>query len=170
MAEGQAHEARAATIAAVSKSYFGLLAAMRMSDVADRAVTIAKEHVKQAQVMLANGQVPRADLLRAEAELADQNVHAIGAHAALQMVQLQLDQVLHAPLSTRYLPTDHLALPAPTFHLESLLASAHSNRGEYIAAQAALLAKQTKFRPVSELMRRTLPVAAIGTSINATQK
>lgn len=140
IAEGNAHEARATTISAVSESYFGLLAAIRMSEVADRAVTIAQEHVKQAHAMLANGQVPRADLLRAQAELADQNVHALTAHAAVRMGQLHLDLVLHEPFATRYMPTDHLALATPTFHLESLLATAHANRGEYVAAQAALLA------------------------------
>lgn len=142
MAEGQAHEARAATIAAVSKSYFGLLAAIRMARVAQRAVSLAKSHVTQARELLANGQIPRADLLRAQAELADQHVQALQAEDGVQMAQLELARVLHAPLSTRYLPTDHLALDPPHFDLPSLLISARAHRGEYIAARAALLAAQ----------------------------
>ncbi len=142
MAEGDAHEARGATVAQVSKAYFGLLAAMRMERVAQHALTLAGQHVKQARELLAGGQIPRADLLRAQAGLADQNVRAIQAHDAVAMAQLALAQVLHAPLSTRYMPTDRLAGSVPHFDLRALLASARAQRGEYLAAKAALVAAQ----------------------------
>ncbi len=141
-AEANEREARGAVIAQVSGAYYGLLTAMQMRDVANRAVSVALGHVKEAQQFLASGMIPRADVLRAQAELANDQVNQLGAANAVNLAQTQLDNVLDVPLTRVYQPTDPLAGPAPAFNLDSLLASAYAQRGELAAAQAAVTAAQ----------------------------
>ena len=139
-AESQLVQARGATIAAVSQAYFGVLTAERMNRVAQRAVEIAKQHEHQAALFLKNGTIPRADLLRAQAELANEQVQAIGAAGAVKLAENQLDMLLGVPLTNRYILTDPLSLSPPTFHLSNLLTTALSRRGDLAAARAAVRA------------------------------
>ncbi len=137
-AEAQVQESRGSTIAVVSKAYYDLVAALQMKAVADHGVDVARAHEREARTMLSAGTIPRADLLRAQAELAGEDVNAIAAANAVALAQTSLDNVLDVPLTTDYQPTDPLAASAPEFRLESLLASAHSARGELIAARFAV--------------------------------
>ncbi len=139
-AESQLVQARGATIAAVSQAYFGVLTAERMNGVAQRAVEIAQQHEHQAALFLKNGTIPRADLLRAQAELANEQVQAIGAAGAVKLAENQLDMLLGVPLTNRYILTDPLSLSPPTFHLSNLLTTALSRRGDLAAARAAVRA------------------------------
>ena len=139
-AESQLVQARGATIAAVSQAYFGVLTAERMNSVARRAVEVARQHEQQAELFLKNGTIPRADLLRAQAELANENVRAIGAAGAVKLAENQLDMVLGVPLTNRYVLTDPLGLTPPAFHLSNLLTTALARRGDLQAARAAVRA------------------------------
>uniref|UniRef100_E6PHZ2 TolC family protein n=1 Tax=mine drainage metagenome TaxID=410659 RepID=E6PHZ2_9ZZZZ len=139
-AESQLVQARGATIAAVSQAYFGVVTARRMDEVARRAVAVATQHEREAELYLKNGTIPRADLLRAQAELADQNVRAIGAAGAVKLAENQLDMVLGVPLTDRYRLTEPLGTSAPAFDLSNLLQSALSQRGDLAAARAAVRA------------------------------
>ncbi|MGC8485967.1 MAG: TolC family protein [Candidatus Baltobacteraceae bacterium] len=139
-AESQLVQARGATIAAVSQAYFGVLTAERMNSVAQRAVEVARQHEQQAELFLKNGTIPRADLLRAQAELANENVRAIGAAGAVKLAENQLDMVLGVPLTNRYVLTDPLGLAPPAFHLSNLLTTALARRGDLAAARAAVRA------------------------------
>jgi outer membrane protein len=140
--EAQARQARGDVVSQVAAAYYGLLAASRMNQVAQRAVAVAAAHVRQAQQLLAGGMIPRADLLRAQAELANERVNAIAAANGVSLAQVGLDNVLDEPLTTRYLPTDPLGGPAPALDLNALLASARAQRGDLAAARAAVTAAQ----------------------------
>ena len=137
-AEAAAHEAQAGVVAQVSKSYYDLVSASEMKSVADRAVDVAQAHVKEAEQLLANGMIPRADLLRAQAELANEHVNAIAAGNGVDLAAVALDSVLNVPLSTVYRPTDSLEGSVPEVKLENLLQSAHTSRGELVAARYAV--------------------------------
>ena len=139
-AESQFVQARGATIAAVSKAYFGVLTAERMNSVAKRAVDVARAHERQAELFFKNGTIPRADVLRAQAELANENVRSIGASGAVKLAENQLDMLLGVPLTNRYTLTDPLGLSPPTFHLSNLLTTALDRRGDLAAARAAVRA------------------------------
>ncbi len=141
-AEAAAREARATVIATVSKSYYDLVAAEQMSEVADRAVAVAKAHVKEAQQFLTAGMIPRADLLRAQAELANETVNQIAASNGVNLAMASLDNVLDVPLTNVYRPTDSLEGSIPSMTFEQLLASAHESRGELAAARFAVEAAQ----------------------------
>ncbi len=137
-AEASEREARGAVIARVTTAYYGVAAAIEMSAVASRAVAVAGAHVKEARELLAAGMIPRADLLRAQAEQANEQVNQIVAANGVNLAQTSLDIVLDVPLATVYRPTDALSAPAPSFDLKALLASARVQRGELVAARAAV--------------------------------
>lgn len=141
-AQADAHEARASVIEAASKAYYNLLEAWQMSDVAARARSVAHAHVVQARHLLASGMIPRADLLRAQAESASRQVDLIDAQNGVALAEVTLDDVLNVPLSTIYRPTDTLEGPVPHADLDQLLSSAHAARGELIAARFSVKAAQ----------------------------
>lgn len=138
--QAQERQSRGLVIADVSKAYYDLASAFAMKDVAQRAVGVAAAHVKQAQQLFAGGQIPRADVLRAQTELANERVNQIAADSAVTLAETALDNVLNVPLTTVYQPTDPLDAPVPAFHLDDLLASAHAQRGDLAAAQASVIA------------------------------
>jgi outer membrane protein TolC len=135
-------EARGALIESTTKAYFDLVAALELQGVANRAVDVATGHLTQARQLFASGQIPRADVLRAQTELANEQVNAISAGNAVALAQSNLDNVLDVSLSNVYAPTDRLDADATTFDLDSLLRGAHEQRGELQAARAALSAAQ----------------------------
>lgn len=138
--QSQERQTRGAVVSDVSKAYYDLAAAQTMQDVADRAVAVAGAHVKQAQQLYASGMIPRADVLRAQTELANERVNQIEAASAVTLSETVLDNVLNVPLTTVYRPTDPLDAPVPALHLDDLLASAHTQRGDLAAAKAAVIA------------------------------
>lgn len=131
-------QSRGAVIAQVSKAYYDLAAAFESEDVADRAVAVASAHVRQAGQLFSAGMIPRADILRAQTELANERVSQITSRNAVNLAEVALDNVLNVPLSTLYRPTDPLGAPAPNFNLDDLLASARAQRGDLAAARAAV--------------------------------
>ncbi|MGP6158575.1 MAG: TolC family protein [Vulcanimicrobiaceae bacterium] len=141
-ARASEREARGGLIESTTKAYFDLVAALELQDVANRAVDVATGHLTQARQLFASGQIPRADVLRAQTELANEQVNAISAGNAVALAQSNLDNVLDVSLGNVYAPTDRLDADAPTFDLDSLLRGAHEQRGELQAALAALSAAQ----------------------------
>jgi len=136
-------EARGAVVTAVSTAYYDLIAAGRLASVANRAVDVADQHLKQAQQLYTNGMIPKADVLRAETELANERVNAIGAANAVELAQTNLDNTLNVPLTNVYEPTDDLTgAPPPSFNLDALLAGARTDRGELAAARASVTAAE----------------------------
>ena len=139
-AQANVHQARASVIESTSKAYYDLVEAQQMSDVASRAANVAQAHVVQARQLLGSGMIPRADLLRAQAELASRQVDLIGAQNGVSLAQVTLDDVLNVPLSTVYAPTDTLQGSVPHVDLDRLLTSAHAARGELAAARFSVQA------------------------------
>lgn len=137
-AQDRERQARGAVIADVSKAYYDLAAALAMENVADRAVSVSQAHVTQARQLLASGMIPRADLLRAQTELANEHFNQIAAAGGVSLAETALDNVLDVPLGTQYLPTDSLQGPVPALNLDALIASAHARRGDLAAAGAAV--------------------------------
>jgi outer membrane protein len=144
--EAAEREARAAVIEATSKAYYDLDEAEVMNAVAQRATDVAQAHVTQAEQLLASGMIPRADLLRAQAESASREVDRIAAENAVKLAALELDNVLNVPLTTVFHPTDALEAPVPPLDQQALLESAHTARGELAAARFAVDAAQAALR------------------------
>jgi len=158
--------ARGEVIAAASKAYYDLMAAMRLADVANHAVDLAEGHLKQAQALYDNGQIPKADVLRAQTELANQRVNAIGAKNAVALAQVALDDVLNVPQTNLYAPTDRLSDELPAFNLDAILGSARTSRGEILAAEAAVSAAR---RAVDEARANSWPQVGVTLADGNTQ-
>ncbi len=137
-ADAQERSARMALIDATTKSYFDLAAAFQSAVVADRAVDTAQVHLTDARHLFAAGQVPHADVLRAETELANERVQGLSAHNGVAIAQTQLDNVLGAPLDETHQPTDPFDSGVPDLTLATLTTSAETNRGDVAAARAAI--------------------------------
>lgn len=153
-ARAREQQAREQVIEATSKAYYDLVEAGQMRELALRASGVARAHVRQAEELLASGMIPRADLLRAQAEDASRNLDLISAENGVKLASIALDAVMNVPLTTEYRPTDALEAATPHFDLQSLLGSAHVARGELVAArfavdaaQAALKAARSTFAP-----------------------
>ena len=137
-ADAQERSARMGLIDTTTKAYFDLVAALQLEVVADRAVGLAQSHRVDAQHFFDAGQVPRADVLRAETELADERVKSLSARNVVALAQTVLDSTLNIPLGDTHEPTDRLDAGAPDIALATLLASANTNRGDVAAARAAI--------------------------------
>ena len=137
-AAAQERLSRMALIDTTTKAYFDLAAAMQSAVVSDRAVEVSQLHVTDAKALLAAGQVPRAEVLRAETELANERVQRLGSRNAVALAQAFLDNVLGVPLGDLHQPTDRLDTEVPDIALETLLSAASSHRGDVAASQAAL--------------------------------
>lgn len=137
-ADAQERAARMALIDTTTKAYFDLVAALQSLAVSDRAVDVSQSHVRVAKQLFAAGQVPRADVLRAETALANERVQSLGSHNAVALAQTVLDNVLGVPLGDIHQPTDGLDIAAPDIALETMLNAAQANRGDVAAAQSAL--------------------------------
>jgi outer membrane protein len=137
-ASAQERLGRMALIDTTTKAYFDLAAAMQSAVVSDRAVEVSRLHVTDAKALLAAGQVPRAEVLRAETELANERVQRLGSRNAVALAQAFLDNVLGVPLGDLHQPTDRLDTEAPDIALETLLSAASTHRGDVAASQAAL--------------------------------
>jgi len=137
-ADAQERSARMSLIDTTTKAYFDLLAALQSEVVADRAVDIAQSHRIDAQHLFDAGQVPHADVLRAETDLANERVQSLSAHNVVALAQTALDNALNVPLGDVHQPTDRLDSGVPDIALATLLASASTNRGDVAAARAAI--------------------------------
>ncbi len=166
--EASTREARAATIAATTKAYFDVVAALQFDEVARGAVDVAKAHATQADQLFAAGQIPKADVMRAQTEVANQEVNAIAAASGVELAQSMLASVLNVPLETVYAPTEQLDTEAevPNLTFDWLLESARKSRGELVAARAAASAAE---HAVAEARAGSLPQVGLVVANGNTQ-
>lgn len=137
-ADARERAARMALIDTTATAYFGLVAARESAVVTERSIDTAGAHLVDAEHLFAAGQVPRADVLRAQTDLANERVHGLSAQHAIALAQAALDDVLALPLDEVHAPTDPLDVGVPDFALPTLIASANANRGDVAAARAAI--------------------------------
>jgi len=156
--EGQERNARMALVDRTTTAYFDLVAAQQSAAVADRALGVAQSHLLDARRLYDAGQVPHADVLRAETEVANERVQAIGAHDAAALAQTSLDDAIGTSLGDLHEPTDSLDAPAPDVALQTLLAAAQAGRGDLAAAQAAVDAARSA---VKEAQAATAPAVGV---------
>ncbi|GAC1422348.1 MAG: TolC family protein [Candidatus Velthaea sp.] len=147
-ADAQERAARMSLIDTTTRAYFDLVAALQSAAVGDRAVDVSQSHVRVAQQLFSAGQVPRADVLRAQTELANERVQSLGSHNAVALAQTVLDNALGVPLGDMHQPTDGLDAGAPDVALDTLLNAARTQRGDVAAAQSAVEAAEYALKEV----------------------
>jgi outer membrane protein len=151
LAEAEAAEqaARSSVELQTSAAYFDLLAAIRQAEVADRAVRLASDHARLARQRFDVGLVPRADLLAAQTDLANQQMQAIAAHNRVTLAQSALDAVMNVPLGTLHTPTEELSATAPAIDLNEMIATSLRSRAELAAANNAVAAAESAVKAAS---------------------
>ena len=159
--QASARQARSGLISQTSSAYYDLVAAMQYSAVADQGVEVAQAHVELARQRLRAGQIPRAELLQAQTDLADRRVGAIEAHNGLALNQNRLDAAMDVPLGTVFAPTDGFGGEIPEVELQRLIATAKTERGDLAAARLAVEAAE---RAVSAARAQHSPSVALSAS------
>ncbi len=142
-ARAQVADARERTAAAVAKAYYQLAATFAQGAVTDAAVRVATAHVRQAQEFLQAGTSPRADVLRARTELADERVREVDARNAVATAQARLDAAMGIPQTTEHRLTDSLEAPVRPLDLATLLQQTKTLRGDLAAARYAALSAES---------------------------
>lgn len=153
-------DARERTASAAANAYYQLAAATAQRGVADAAVDAASAHVRQSEQFLRAGTAPRADVLRARTELADERVRALDARNAVAVAQARLDQVMGVSQTLAHVPTDGLDAPVPAVDLDRMLAQATTSRGDLAAAQNATVAAAYAVKAAQAAHRPTVSVSA----------
>lgn len=140
LAQARANErdARASTVAAVSRAYYDLAVAQGSELVTAGAQQLALRHVKDAKQRFAAGQVPRSDVLDATATAAQRRVDLIQARNVCVLAQNSLDAIMNVPMQTLHVLADGFPSSPPGGSIESLVASAEQTRGEIVAARASI--------------------------------
>jgi len=123
----------------VEHAYYAVLLAEELVKVADQATAAAREHLRVAEANLAAGTAPRFDVLRAEAQVAQNEQGSIQARNGLNLARAALNNAMGVPQPRDYQLTSPLALPQPeTTPLDALVKQAESARPEVGQAQAQI--------------------------------
>lgn len=137
-AVGRERMARAALIDVAATTYFDLVAAIGSAAVGDRAFEVAQSRERDTEKLFAAGQIPRSDVLSAQADVAGRRLAHLSAIHAVAVAQVALDAAIGMPLDVQHRPADPLDAPIPEFRVDALLAAAHQARGDLAAARAAV--------------------------------
>ena len=153
-AQATVNRSRQQTIDSVATTYYQLAAALALQQVAKRSVEVSARHLKDARERLSAGTVARAEVLRAQTDLADQQVAQIDADNQEAVAQASLDRIMGAPQTELHVATSSLDAKAPQLDLDRLIRASQANRpdlsaamGAVATARAAVSAAQAAHRP-----------------------
>lgn len=131
--------------------YAAWVEALAMQRVAEETLKARAEATKVAQQLYEVGKIPKFDLLRSQAALADAQQRVSNATAEGIVTKADLAAVLAMPITafSAPAPENGLTLP-PARALETALATRpelHSAQSQIEAAQATVRARQAQYRP-----------------------
>jgi len=143
----------------VKVSYFNILKAERLLDVAVQSVEQLKAHRDTAQSFFDVGLIPRNDLLRAEVELANGRQSLVRADNGVEMAKSKFNTVLRRNINTPTKVEDILSYQPITMPLDECLRIALENRPEIKSysrrveqAQSLVKVAQSEFFPSVNLL------------------
>lgn len=118
----------------VSVTYFNILKAERLLDVAKQSLEQLEAHKHVAQQFYNAGVIPKNDLLQSEVQLANGRQFLVTAENHLELAKAQFNTVLRRDLSTPVKVQDMLQYRAYATGLDDCLKTALSQRPEIRAA------------------------------------
>jgi len=141
----------------VTVAYFGLLSADKFLKLAEESLRLAKSHLAQVEALLESGVATRADLLRAEVQVANFEVALTRARNADELARNSFNNVLGRKLDEKVEITDvtlEKSITLPNY--QYLLDRAFENRpdwkqyvyGKQIAEESLSLARTAYFPTV----------------------
>ncbi len=123
-------------------AYYAHIQAQRLITVAEQAVTMADEHLRQARAFYSVGRRPRSDVTKAEVDLANANVNLIHARGQTHLTTVQLENAMGVHPKTPFAVRDTFDIEPFSLSLDSTVTLALSHRPEVLAAAATLSANR----------------------------
>jgi len=116
----------------VTAAYFGVLSADKLVKVAADSLALANSHLTQVQAMLNSGVATRADLLRAEVQVANSEVALTRARNNFDLARNTFNNVLGRSIDEPVELSDILELTVPALpDYAALLKSAYDSRPDW---------------------------------------
>jgi len=131
---------REGVILNVQLAYYTHIQAQRLIVVAQEAVTMADEHLRQAEAFYSVGRRPRSDVTKAEVDLANANVNLIHARSQAHITAVQLENAMGYHPSTPFSVRDTFAIEQFSLPIDSTVTIALRQRPELLAATATVSA------------------------------
>jgi len=144
------------------QSYFGVLAAEQVLLARTQGQELAALNLKAAQARYQEGIAPKADVTKAEVELATAQLDAIRAQNGVHLAYASLDDALGLPPMTRLAIAREVQTPKEPPTLERLLAAAYRDRPELERARDSVEAARAAVTVAASATRPAL-FATLGT-------
>jgi TolC family type I secretion outer membrane protein len=149
-----------AVVFGARQSYFGVLTAEQVLKAQTEARALSALHLKVAQARYQEGIAPKADVTKAEVELANAELDLIRAQSGVSLAYAALSNALGLPATTSLTVTGDLQSPGAQPALETSLAFAYQNRPELKRADANLQAARSAIAVVASGTRPSLYATA----------
>jgi len=128
------------------QAYFGVLAAEQVFLARTQGQELAAFNLRAAQARHREGVAPKADVTKAEVELANAQLDVIRARNGVDLAYASLSNALGLPPTTRLALLQEMPAPMEVSALDSLLAAAYQDRPELTRAEAAIEAARAAVR------------------------
>jgi TolC family type I secretion outer membrane protein len=151
-----------AVVFGARQAYFGVLAAEQVFLARTQGQELAALNLRAAQARYREGIAPKADVTKAEVELANAQLDRIRARNGVDLAYASLNNALGLPPTTRLTLRQETPTPTEVSALDSLLAAAYPGRPELTRAQAAIEAARAAVRVAGSATRPAL-FATVGT-------
>lgn len=140
--------ARQRLIYGVREAFYDHVAALRLEDVGGKSVSRAKEHLSLAKERFKAGAAPKADVYKAQVDLAGAELSLVSARSVVRSTMARLNTAMGMPAETktRVVPPSALLLPPGDTDLAAGLSAAASRRPELTAASLSVTASEAGIR------------------------
>lgn len=144
----------------VRHAYLSVLTNRELLEVAGHRVQLAQETLELTQAHYAADQVPRADVAKAESNLASARLAVASAENALAVSRVSLNEAMGLDVRTSY-SLAPVTEPAPlTLTLDDLIAAADAHRPEILASEVDTAAAEAALSAASKGQRPSLAASA----------
>lgn len=130
----------------VIRKYYNLLEASEILKLKKEGLTQKRKHLEFAKAQFDLGLVPRADILKAEVDVANTEVDSLQAEGDLKLTHAELNHVMGISLDypTKIKPVEFIREEPPSF--DDCLNEALKNRPELVQQKAGLSIKKYNLR------------------------
>ena len=128
----------------VKQSYYGLLAAKKLVEVAQKTIEQTDGHLKQAEAFFRSGSKPRFDVTRAEVEVNNAKLGMINATNGVRIRTITLNNAMGIDPGQATEIVDTLPALSAVTTLEQAQADSLKNRPEMLKADADIEAAKSK--------------------------
>lgn len=139
---------RQRVIYGVREAFYDHVTALRLEDVGKKSVSRAEEHLSVAKERFQAGAAPKADVYKAQVDLAGANLSLVSARSVVRSTMARLNTAMGMPAETEthVVPPAESLLAPGEIELDSGLSAAASRRSELTAASLSITASEAGIR------------------------